>query len=104
MSLLVVYLCIVDALSKIEACLGPPIGAVCSLKVDVEKRARPEFTVVGGIVLVASGLPLRVTVTLLRFSSKLCEPDRAEQGRVGLRSRPQSRTESHRENRNQNPY
>jgi hypothetical protein len=30
---------------------------VCSLKVDVEKRARPEFTVVGGIVLAASGLP-----------------------------------------------
>src|ERR1700728_2649007 len=102
MSLLVVYLCVVDSLSKIEACLGPPIGAVCSLKVDVEKRARPEFTVVGGIVLAALGLPLRVTVTLLRFSSKLCEHDRAEQGRVGLRSRPH--TESHRENRNQNPY
>jgi hypothetical protein len=30
---------------------------VCSLKVDVKKRARPEFTVVGGIVLAASGLP-----------------------------------------------
>jgi hypothetical protein len=53
------------------------VGAVCSLKVEVEKRARPEFTIVGGIVLAVSGLPSDVMVGLLSFSLKLREPDRA---------------------------
>jgi hypothetical protein len=62
------------------------IASPGSLKVDVEKSAPPEFTVVDGIVLAVLGLPSAVMVVQLRFSSKLREPDRVEQGRVGQRS------------------
>jgi hypothetical protein len=66
--------------SSVKSITIDVVGAVCSLKVDVEKRAPPEFTVVDGIVLAALGLPSAVMVVQLRFSSKLREPDRVEQG------------------------
>ena len=79
--------------SSVKSITIDMVGAVCSLKVDVEKRAPPEFTVVDGRVLATLGLPSAVIMVLLRFSSKLREPGRVEQGRVGQRSQPQWRTE-----------
>jgi hypothetical protein len=79
--------------SSVKSITIDVVGAVCSLKVDVEKSAPPEFTVVDGIVLAVLGLPSAVMVVQLRFSPKLREPDRVEQGRVGQRSQLQSHTE-----------